>query len=87
MTRREAFDLLTKLLTLNPNKRITAMDALNHPFFQSHMDDLSVDALPAREVRQFPTPQKTVARVPLDLHLPDSPSSGVQLQYQYVTPN
>lgn len=84
---REVFDLLTRLLTLNPDKRITAMDALNHPFFQNHTDALSVDALPAREKRQFPTPEKRVDGVPLDLHLPDSPSSGVQLHYQYVTPN
>lgn len=29
----EAIDLLGKMLTWNPNKRITAADALNHPFF------------------------------------------------------
>lgn len=29
----DAFDLLSRLLTINPNKRITAKEALNHPFF------------------------------------------------------
>lgn len=29
----DAFDLLSRLLTINPNKRITAKEALKHPFF------------------------------------------------------
>ena len=30
----EAFDLLRRLLMINPKKRITAAEALNHPFFK-----------------------------------------------------
>lgn len=32
------FDLLTKLLTLNPKKRITAEQALNHPYFKEGVE-------------------------------------------------
>jgi serine/threonine protein kinase len=28
-------DLLTKMLTLDPNKRMTVVEALNHPFILS----------------------------------------------------
>lgn len=30
----EAYDLLAKLLTIDPNVRFTAKDALDHPFFK-----------------------------------------------------
>lgn len=37
-------DLLEKLLVYNPAKRISAKQALNHPYF----DDLNKDTLPAK---------------------------------------
>jgi serine/threonine protein kinase len=30
----QAYDLLQSMLEVNPNKRITAKDALNHPYFR-----------------------------------------------------
>jgi serine/threonine protein kinase len=30
----EGRDLLEKMLALDPNKRITALEALNHPYFK-----------------------------------------------------
>jgi cell division cycle 2-like protein len=32
------FDLLSKLLTLDPRKRITAEEALNHPYFREGVE-------------------------------------------------
>ena len=72
-------DLLIQLLTLNPNHRITARDALQHPFFTEHQSELSLDSLPKKEQRDFPTPQKHVDGVKLEPHLVHSPSSGIQL--------
>lgn len=34
----EALDLLSKLLEYDPNKRLSAEEALNHPFFQGIKD-------------------------------------------------
>ena len=73
-------DLLIQLLTLNPNHRITARDALQHPFFTEHQSELSLDSLPKKELRDFPTPQKHVDGVKFEPHLVHSPSSGIQLQ-------
>jgi serine/threonine protein kinase len=32
---REAYDLLSKMLALNPSKRITAKEALDHEYFKT----------------------------------------------------
>lgn len=34
----EAYDLLSKLLAVDPEKRYTAKDALNHPFFKMNLE-------------------------------------------------
>jgi len=36
----QAFDLLNKMLELDYNKRISAVDALNHPFFSKDLSNL-----------------------------------------------
>lgn len=83
--------MLSRLLALNPNHRITARDALQHPFFTNHQSELSLDSLPKKDQRDFPTPQKRVDGIKLEPNLVHSPSSGIQLQvqneqYQYFTP-
>jgi len=43
----QALDLLEKLLTFNPSKRITATEAINHPFFNnSRIEEWEKDAQP-----------------------------------------
>lgn len=45
-----AVDLLMKLLAVDPKSRITAEEALNHPFFKNHPDDLAPSSLPLLDI-------------------------------------
>lgn len=46
----DAIDLLAKLFTLDPAKRITAADALRHPYFQSPPAPTNPSALPIAQL-------------------------------------
>jgi len=46
----DGIDLLEKMFEYDPAKRITAMDALQHPYFDS-MDKVAVDALERESMR------------------------------------
>ena len=73
---REAFDLISKLLTLNPNKRITASDALQHPFFTNHPECFSSNSLPPKSERAFSIPEK---KVELEAGTKPNPTDNSQL--------
>ena len=73
---REAFDLISKLLTLNPNKRITASDALQHPFFTNHPECFSSNSLPPKSERSFSIPEK---KVELEAGVKPNPTDKSQL--------
>ena len=49
----DAMDLLTKLLVLDPQKRLTAVDALAHPWFTKHnvplINNLKMPVYPRNE--------------------------------------
>ncbi|KAM9986215.1 hypothetical protein ACTFIY_010650 [Dictyostelium cf. discoideum] len=49
-----AFDLLNQLLTYDPTKRITASDAIQHPFFYENPFPQSIEMMP-----KFPTISKS----------------------------
>jgi calcium-dependent protein kinase len=48
----EAKDLVTKLLTYDPDKRITAFDALKHPWITKFGDSDKVDKTVAKRTLQ-----------------------------------
>eukprot|EP00826_Nyctotherus_ovalis_P002192 TRINITY_DN10418_c0_g1_i1.p1 TRINITY_DN10418_c0_g1~~TRINITY_DN10418_c0_g1_i1.p1 ORF type:complete len:410 (+),score=128.02 TRINITY_DN10418_c0_g1_i1:26-1231(+) len=48
---KEAKDLITKMLTYNPEKRITAAEAYNHPWFKI-CEDPEVNPIQAKEILQ-----------------------------------
>jgi len=62
----EGFDLLNKLLTYDPEKRISAQDALDHPWFDEHPRPKAKELMPtyptrkdgtkARDRRKFKSP-------------------------------
>lgn len=56
----EASDLISKLLTLNPDRRITASEALQHPFFTNHPECMTLNAFPPKSERAFVIPEKRV---------------------------
>lgn len=59
---REAVDLLDKMLTLNPEKRISAKEALNHPWIRS-LEHTTVQPLklPQHQVNITPCSKNTVS--------------------------
>lgn len=61
-----ALDLLDKMLTFNPNKRIVVEDALAHPYLEQYYDpadepvaeepfkfDMELDDLPKEVLKQY----------------------------------
>merc|ERR1719189_2483039 len=62
----QALDLLEKMLTFNPNKRVTVVEALQHPYLQQYYDpadepiaqepfrsDMELDDLPREELKKL----------------------------------
>ena len=53
--KRDYLDLVNRCLTWDPERRITAAEALGHPFFSSHVDELAfILAPPSRAVTSEP---------------------------------
>ena len=48
---KQFLDLLKKIFVYDPNKRISALDALKHPWFREQMQDEGTEALQNREER------------------------------------
>ncbi|KAK8829388.1 hypothetical protein WA577_004653 [Blastocystis sp. JDR] len=79
----DAYDLLRQLLVLNPSKRITAAEALNHPFF-TRGDSPCENALPPKAERNFTIPPKMGGQAqPDNMATPTTPTSSCQLNVLY----
>lgn len=60
-----AYDLLGRLLEINPHDRISAEEALNHPFFTEYPDMApAAPVVPPRKVRAEPltTPRRRATK-------------------------
>ena len=68
--------MICKLLTLNPNKRITARDALQHPFFTNHPECFLSNSLPPKRERSFSIPEK---KPETEIGVNPNPVAGSQL--------
>ena len=49
---KQFYDLLKKIFVYDPNKRITAKDALKHPWFRETIQDEGTEAAKSRDDRE-----------------------------------
>ncbi|KAH8308577.1 hypothetical protein KR018_011943, partial [Drosophila ironensis] len=59
-----AYDLLRRLLEVNPLRRITAAEALQHPFFAEDESELDSEPMPDREKEKHSASEQAEAAVP-----------------------
>lgn len=58
---RQFLDLLRRIFVYDPRKRITAKQALQHPWFQEHYEDDGTEAMRIRRERQRQDAEKQQA--------------------------
>jgi len=59
---RQFLDLLRRIFVYDPKKRITAKEALQHPWFREHFEDDGTEAVKIRIEREKQTYQADLAR-------------------------